>query len=115
MNWIRKIIAFLALIVVFVVVHHTAETTVAKKQATQSNLDFSAESIHCTAFIQPHTLSIVSLQSKNYSNPIARWQDVFILESANILKINYLNTFLEQDINRCKKVSILLFPFHFFW
>lgn len=115
MNWIRKTITLIGLFLIFLVAFSATGNAMHAKIEKQSSPKFSLEHIQNTAFIQPQPLYTVSLQIEKESNPVIKWQSVFFNLNTKVAKLSCLNSYLNQDINRCEKVSILLFPFHFFW
>lgn len=115
MNWIRKTISFIVLLVIFLVAFSATGNAMHIKIEKQSSPKFSLEHIQNTAFIQPQSVYTVALQLEKESNPVIKWQSTFLTLNIKVAKLSCFNSYLNQDINRCEKVSILLFPFHFFW
>lgn len=112
----RKIFVFIGLLVLLAVVFSTNTTALTQVKANQSKNDFSVEKINSSPFIQPHTISFTSLQGKgNNNNPIVRWYAAIVVLKPLIKKQLTTHSFSDQTISRSEKISILLFPFHFFW
>lgn len=81
-----------------------------------NNPEINKESLNVSHFVQP------SIERSNpdlkHNNRIPAGLDVnALLPSFSTLKEeNNVKIILsDQDIDRCTKVSILLFPFHYFW
>ena len=115
MYTMRKIIVFIGLLVLLSVVLSTNKTALPQVKANQSQTDFSVGKINSYPFIQPHTISFTSLQSKGNNNPIVKWYAAIVVLKPLIKKQLATPSFSDQTISRSEKISILLFPFHFFW
>lgn len=77
---------------------------------------FSKESISSSDFIRPniHRGTFDLKTSNRIPAGLNFWPTQ--LQSLPILRIKVLKIVVsDQDINRCATVSILLFPFHYFW
>jgi hypothetical protein len=77
--------------------------------------EFSQHGLHKPAFLQPETANHVVSHVKPFSFFVARLSDFIETGFTNSILSNISKTFLSQDINRCETVSLLLFPFHYFW
>jgi|GEM_PF-6215996 len=80
-----------------------------------SKSEFSQEGLHATAFLQPETAHHIVAPVKSFSFLVARLSDFLETNFTQSIRLSLTKTFLSQDINRCEAVSLLLFPFHFFW
>jgi hypothetical protein len=81
-----------------------------------NNTAFSKESLSISLFVQPSIERSNPDLKQNNRIPVQisdfnTWLPLFSSLKENNLKI----VLSDQDINRCAKVSILLFPFHYFW
>ena len=115
MNWVKKTVFFIGLIFLFCVAFSATEYSSLIKVEKPSSTKFSLESIQDHAFIQPQPHYTANVQLEKDSNPLIKWQAAFLTASAAVKKLSCSKAYINQDINRCEKVSILLFPFHFFW
>ena len=115
MNWIRKIVVLIGFSIVFLVAFNADENRIDTIQSQKSSSTFSDDRIHSSIFIQPQALPTFALNSKTTTAGIAKWFENFLVAIPDFKVLNLFNTFLNQDINRCEKVSLLLFPFHYFW
>ena len=115
MNWVKRTLAFIGLMYVLLVAFSATANAMPFKTKKQSSPKLAVEKIQNSAFIQPQLQYIAHLQVEKDSNPQIKWQATFLTPRTSGVAASYCKSYLNQDINRCKKVSILLFPFHFFW
>lgn len=110
-----KFIVFAGLLIQFSLGYSANNgSTISEKK--DNNTAFSKESLSIPHFVQP---------SIERSNPDLKHNNRIPVDISNFntalslfsnLKENNSKIFLsDQDIDRCAKVSILLFPFHIFW
>jgi hypothetical protein len=85
------------------------------EQEKSSSSTITEKSFHSSVFIEPTVSSTFVIHHKSTDTPIAKWMTTFLITIPVFKKYNFHNTYLNQDINRCITVSILLFPFHYFW
>lgn len=115
MNWIRKTIIFIGLSIVFLFAFNANESVVEKIQIEKTDSSLSVEGIHYSAFIQPQAGSSFASPDKNPDFSVSKYFENLLVVIPDF-KVNTLFTlFANQDINRCEMVSLLLFPFHYFW
>jgi hypothetical protein len=115
MNWIRKIVCFIGLSIIFVFAFNAEQTTIAKNPIEKSSSSFTDESIHSSVFIQPQSSTTFTLSSKTSDYTIVKWFENFLIITLDFKVLDCFNTFQNQDINRFEKVLLLLYPFHYFW
>jgi len=76
---------------------------------------YNNEGLHALAFIQPQAEHHVVSENKTIGVFHAKWfNDTFSLNTG-FSNLKPVQKFLLQDANRCESVSLLIFPFHFFW
>lgn len=115
MNWIQKTLVFIGLLIVFLFAFNANESAVEKIQSAKTNSSFSVDGIHSSFFIQPQTTSIFTSSHKTPDFSVSKYFENLLVVIPD-LKIGFAFTlFANQDINRCEMVSLLLFPFHYFW
>jgi hypothetical protein len=115
MNWIRKTIIFIGLSIVFLFAFNANESVVEKIQLEKTDSSLSVDGIHSSVFIQPQAVSSLASPDKNPHFSVSKYFENLLVVIPD-LKIDTLFTpFANQDINRCEMVSLLLFPFHYFW
>lgn len=76
---------------------------------------YAEEGLHALAFLQPESTHQVISQSKTDSFVYAKWIGFSQIFQATPARENHKKVFCYQDINRCRTVSLLLFPYHIFW
>jgi hypothetical protein len=80
-----------------------------------NNPEFNKESLSTSHFVEP-SIERSNPDLKHNNRIPAGLAANTLLELFSSLKKNNAKIILSnQDINRCTKVSILLFPFHYFW
>ncbi|MFV8342741.1 hypothetical protein [Flavobacterium sp. XS2P39] len=115
MNWIQKSAIFIGLSLVLLFAFNANESVIAKIHVEKPDSSFSADSIHSSVFIQPQLSSPFVLHHKTIDYTIAKYFENFLIVIPDLKGCTLFTRFEKQDINRCEMVSLLLFPFHFFW
>jgi hypothetical protein len=115
MNWIRKTIIFIGLSIVFLFVFNTNGSVVDKIQSAKTESSFSVDGIHSSVFIQPQNSSITTSPHKTPDFSVSKYFENLLVVIPDLKIGASFILFANQDINRCEMVSLLLFPFHFFW
>ena len=115
MNWIQKTAIFIGLSIAFLFAIAANKTVVNTIQVEKSNSSISLDSIHSSVFIQPQaSVTIVSPQkTPNFS--ILKYFENYLVVVPILKNTTSFSLFENQDINLHKKVSLLLYPFHYFW
>ena len=110
-----RFIVFAGLLFQFSLAYSTNQDASFSTKKDHSTL-FSKESLSACHFFQPNIER--SNPDLKHSNriPVNIDNTNTALQLFSSFKESNLKIVLsEQDIDRCKKVSILLFPFHYFW
>lgn len=115
MNWFRKTVVFIGLLMAFLFVFSANEAPIHTIQSEQSNSSVSVDSIHSSDFIQPQVSNPFTSYHKTPDYTIAKYLENFLIAIPDFKISPFFIRFAKQDINRCEMVSLLLFPFHFFW
>ncbi|MFV7235939.1 hypothetical protein [Flavobacterium sp. ZB4R12] len=115
MNWIQKTVVFIGLSLVLLFAFNASESSIEKIQLEKSSSSFSADPIHSSVFIQPQVSGTFTLHYKTTDYTIAKYFENFLIVIPDFKVNTFFSRFAKQDINRCETVSLLLFPFHFFW
>jgi len=85
------------------------------KISEESHSFFTENTIHPDAFLQPESSHHLVGNSKSEHHFVVKY---FVTIPESLSEIQLSNTFFPfhfQDINRCEKVSLFIFPHHFFW
>lgn len=115
MNWVRKTLVFIGLLTAFLFAFSANQVSVHTIQSEKSNSSIYVDSIHSPDFIQPQVSNRFTSYHKTPDYTIPKYLESFLIAIQDF-KINTIFIrFVKQDINRCEMVSLLLFPFHFFW
>ena len=115
MNWIQKTAFFIGLSIVLLFAFNANEATVEKIEIEKTSSSFSPDGIHSSVFIQPQATNIFGLHYKTTDYTIAKYLENFHVTTRDFTVIKPFTRYAKQDINRCQTVSLLLFPFHYFW
>lgn len=115
MNLFKKIVVFLGLSLTLLLAFESSATTVQSIKKDSEKTLFSENSTVNSAFIQPEIVTHVSVNLKVNHQSIIKFFDSYLDLVPNLKSSKNNTTFALQDINRCAKVSLLLFPYHIFW
>jgi hypothetical protein len=115
MNWIRKTLVFIGLSIVFLFAFNANGSVVDKIQSAKTDSSISVDGIHSSVFIQPQTSSISTSPHKTPDFSVSKYFENLLVVIPDLKIGASFTLFTNQDINRCEMVSLLLFPFHFFW
>ncbi len=115
MNWIKKTILLIGLIVAFAFAFNANETVVEKIQIEKQDSSFSVDSSHSSVFIEPQTSNLIASTQKTVGYSVAKYFENYLVAIPYLKISTHLTVYANQDINRCEMVSLLLFPFHYFW
>lgn len=115
MDWIRKTIVFIGLSIAFLFAFNAKESIVDKIQMEKTDSSFSVDSIHSSVFIQPQANNFFASTQKTHDFSVAKYFENYLVVIPDLKTDTHFTLFANQDINRCEMVSLLLFPFHYFW
>lgn len=111
-----KFVVFACLITQFSYPYTTNKNAVSSLQK-ETKTNFSKESLSSFYFVRPNIHRVTTSDLKNNTRiPVGFSYCTTELQLTPILRRIALKVILfAQDIDRCASVSILLFPFHYFW
>ncbi|TDE43963.1 hypothetical protein E0I26_10100 [Flavobacterium rhamnosiphilum] len=115
MNWFRKTLVFIGLLIAFLFAFSANETPIHTTQSEKSSSSVSVSSIYSSDFIQPQVSNTFTSYHKTPDYSIVKYLANFLIAIPDFKISTFFIRFAKQDINRCEMVSLLLFPFHFFW
>lgn len=115
MKWVRNIALFSVFLVVFLFVNTNEGKAFGTIQTNKKSIE-EVDFLKTSALVNQET-SIHSLSNPRADLPVyAKWfESYYNISFSGFSTCKATAAFLKQDINRCQNVSILLFPFHFFW
>lgn len=115
MNWIRKTILFVSLLIIGLFAAQVNELPVQKTESQKTDTNFSKQTADSSAFIQPQASYHFAANIKTDHTASIKWFDslLIVIPQYKIIKtaFNFTNPFPAQS----KKISLMLYAFHFFW
>jgi hypothetical protein len=115
MNWIRKTIIFIGLSIAFLFALSANKAVVSEIPSEKTESSFTIDGIHSSVFIQPQASSTFTAPNKTLDFSVLKYFENLLVVIPDLKIGKFLTAFAKQDINRCEMVSLLLFPFHYFW
>lgn len=115
MNCIRKTVIFVSLLIIAFFALQANEISIEKTEKTKTDTNFSVDFTDSLSFIQPQgNYQFVGNIKTSYPN-IAKWfESVFLIIPVNKAVFSASN-FSNQHSGHSTKLSLLLYPFHYFW
>ncbi|MDX6181626.1 hypothetical protein SGQ44_06200 [Flavobacterium sp. Fl-77] len=115
MKWIRKTIIFVSLLFAALFAFQADQTAMDKRDSEKKENTFSVHNSDALAFIQPQASFQLVASAKTSYPVVLKWFEALLIEIPDYQSILFANNFANQCFNQSKKLSILLYPFHFFW
>ncbi|MDQ6469454.1 hypothetical protein RB619_02280 [Flavobacterium sp. LHD-80] len=115
MNWIRKTILFISLLIIgfFAAQANDVPMQIVESQKTDTN--FSKDIPDSSAFIQPQTSYQFAASIKTDYPVVIKWFDSLIVAIPQHETVKSSFNFTRQFSTQSKKISLMLYAFHFFW
>ena len=115
MNWIRKTVLFLSLLVIafFAVQANDTPVQITEIQKTDSN--FSKDIADSSAFIQPQGSYQFAANIKTDYPVVIKWFDSLLVVVPQHETVKSCFNFTKQFTTQRRKISLMLYAFHFFW
>lgn len=114
MNWIRKTIIFVSLLIIAFFAAQANEFAVEKTE-NKTDTNFSIDHSDSQAFIQPQASYQLIGNVKTNDPAIIKWFDALLIAVPQHQAVNSTSNFANQFATQSKKVLLMLYPFHFFW
>lgn len=114
MNWIRKTVFFVSLLIIAFFVSQESNTTVQKIEIEKTDTNFTKETTDSSAFIQPQSSYQLAANIKT-NHLIIKWFDTLLEIVPQYKLVKSASNFANQFSTQNKKVLLMLYPFHFFW
>ncbi|MCD0469129.1 hypothetical protein [Flavobacterium sp. JAS] len=118
MNWIRKTVIFVSLLIIAFFACQANEVAVHENQKSKNqNTDpnFSIDQSNSLAFIQPQISYQFAANAKTNPSILVKWFDSIFMVIPQHKAIKSTSNFANQFLTQSKKVLLMLYPFHFFW
>ncbi len=115
MNWIRKTIIFVSLLIIAFFASQANEFAMQKIENKKTDTNFSIDHSDSLAFIQPQTSYHFVGNIKTSYPGIIKWFDCLLVLAPQHQTANSASNFASQFATQGKKILLMLYPFHFFW
>lgn len=115
MNWIRKTIIFVSLLIITLFAFQASEAGVPKIENKKMNPAFCVQNVDTSEFIQPQASYHFAANIKTSQPVLIKWFDSLLMTISCHQVVKSTTNFANQFSNQSKKISLLLYPFHYFW
>jgi hypothetical protein len=115
MNWIRKTIILVSLLIMAFFAAQANQVTVQKFESEKSDTNFANDSVDTSDFIQPQASYQFAATIKLSHPNLIKWFDSLLMTIPGHKVVKSTTNFANQFSNQSKKISLLLYPFHYFW
>ena len=115
MNWIRKTVIFVSLLLLAFFSSQESNAAVQKIESQKTDTNFSKDYADSLAFIQPQASYQFAANIKTNHPAIIKWFDCLLVVIPQHQVTTAKSNFANQFSTHSKKVLLLLYPFHFFW
>jgi hypothetical protein len=115
MNWIRKTVIFVSLLIIAFFACQANESAVQKIENQKTDTTFSLNSTDSSAFIQPQTSYQFVANIKTSFPVLIKWFDSLLEIVPQHQAVKSVSNFANQFSCQSKKILLLLYPFHNFW
>jgi hypothetical protein len=115
MNWIRKAVIFVSLLIMGFFATQANQIAVQKIETQKTDTNFSKDYTDSLAFIQPQSNYQFAANIKTDHPAIIKWFYTLLVAVPAYQAIKSASNFSNQFFTQSKKVLLMLYPFHFFW
>lgn len=115
MNWIRKTVIFISLLIIAFFASQANESVVQIIESQQTDTNFSKDIADSSAFIQPQASYQFTANIKTHYPNIVKWFNTILIVIPSHQAVKSVSNFANQYSNQSKKILLLLYPFHYFW
>lgn len=115
MNWIRKTFIFASLLIIAFFAFQANEVAVPKIEKQKTDPAFSIENVDTSEFIQPQASYQFAANIKTSYPNVIKWFNSLLITIPGHHVIKSTSNFANQFLNQSQKISVLLYPFHYFW
>ncbi|OXG06528.1 hypothetical protein BC749_102437 [Flavobacterium araucananum] len=115
MNWIRKAVIFVSLLIIAFFATQANESVVQRDETQKTDSNFSIDHADSLAFIQPQANYQFAANIKTNPSNLVKWFDALLMVIPQHKAVKSTSNFANQFATQSKKVLLMLYPFHFFW
>lgn len=115
MNWIRKTVVFVSLLILAFFASQESNAAMQKNESQKTETNFSKVYTNSQAFIQPQASYQFAANIKTNHSGIIKWFDSLLIVIPQHQVSKGTSNFANQFSTQSKKILLMLYPFHFFW
>jgi hypothetical protein len=115
MNWIRKTVIFVSLLILAFFASQESDAAMQKNESQKTETNFSKDYTDSLAFIQPQASYQFAANIKTNHPGIIKWFDSLLIVIPQHQVVKATSNFASQFSTQSKKILLMLYPFHFFW
>ncbi|WP_163410889.1 hypothetical protein [Flavobacterium ajazii] len=115
MDWIRKTVIFVSLLIMGIFAAQASNLPVQKIENQKTDSNFSKDIADSSAFIQPQGSYQFAASIKTDYPVEIKWFDSLLPVLPQHKTVKTLFDLTRQFSIQSKKISLLLYAFHFFW
>lgn len=115
MNWIRKTVIFVSLLIIAFFAAQANESVMQVNETQKTDTNFSIDHSDSLAFIQPQASYQFAANIKSNPSGLIKWFDSLLMVIPAHKAVKSASNFANQFATQSKKVLLMLYPFHFFW
>ena len=115
MKWIHKTVIFISLLIITFFAVQAEQIAVQKIETEKSDTNFSKDYVDTSDFIQPQSTYQFAANIKTSQPNLVKWFDTLLVLIPGHRAVKSISNFTNQYSLQSKKVSLLLYPFHYFW
>ena len=115
MNWIRKTILFVSLLIIGLFAVQANDVPMQNIESQKTDTNFCKEIADSSAFIQPQGSYQFAANIKTDTVAVIKWFDALLVVIPQHKAVKSAFNFTNQFTTQSKKILLLLYAFHFFW
>ncbi|MEO7979019.1 hypothetical protein [Flavobacterium sp.] len=115
MKWIHKTFIFISLLIITFFAIQAENIAVEKIETEKSDTNFSKNYVDTSDFIQPQSSYQFAVTIKTNQPNLVKWLGNLLVLIPSHQVVKSVSNFSNQYFLQSKEVSLLLYPFHYFW
>jgi hypothetical protein len=115
MNRIRKTVIFISLLIIASFAAQANEISIEKTESTKTETNLSVDLADSLSCIQPQSGYHFVGNIKTSHPNLAKWFDAILIIIPGHQAIKSVSNFSNQHLSQSTRISLLLYPFHYFW